>query len=659
LPEPELHRSELRNHANLIWGIAELLRGDYRQSQYGDVVLPLIVMRRLDQVLEPTRDLVIAKGAELEASGVENVELALRRVAKQQFFNRHRLRFHQLLDDPGNIADLLGSYIDGYSSLAHQVIEKFDFEKQIDRLKQANLLYKVIGRVCEVDLHPAKVPNADMGAIFEELIRRFAEASNETAGEHFTPREVVNLMVNLLLDGDEDLLREQGAIRMVFDCACGTGGMLSEAESQIHRYNPSAVVRLYGQELNPQSYAICLADMLVKGQDATHIVYGNSLSEDGHRGEHFHYGIANPPFGVDWTKVEESIRDEHADLGFDGRFGAGLPRKSDGQLLFLMHLLSKMRDPDKDGGRVAIVHNGSPLFTGGAGSGESNIRRWILENDWLEAIIALPEQIFYNTGIASYIWLLSNRKSPERQGLVQLIDARTMWAKMRKSLGEKRRYLTPEHVAEITRMHGALDEGDLSKLIPVEQFGYRTIIVDRPLRARWEIGETTWEGLVEDKTLAKLAQDSVDVVVGELLSFAPGPFADEDECRDLLRDVLAEAGISKPPTPLLKALVARCRVRDPEAEPIRDSKGRIVADSDLRDTENVPLNEDVGDYLAREVLPHVPDASVADEIGRIGYEIPFTRLFYHYTPPRPSDEIKAELREREERIRRLLEAVLI
>ena len=416
MPAPELHRTDLRNHATLIWGIAELLRGDYKQSQYGDVVLPLIVMRRLDQVLEPTRDLVIAKGRELEASGVENVELALRRVAKQQFFNRHRLRFHQLLDDPGNIADLLGSYIDGYSSLAHQVIEKFDFEKQIDRLKDANLLYKVIGRVCEVDLHPSKVPNADMGAIFEELIRRFAEASNETAGEHFTPREVVNLMVNLLLDGDEDLLREQGAIRTVFDCACGTGGMLSEAESQIHRYNPSAVVRLYGQELNPQSYAICLADMLVKGQDASHIVYGNSLSEDGHKGERFHYGIANPPFGVDWTKVEESIRDEHADLGFDGRFGAGLPRKSDGQLLFLMHLLSKMRDPDKDGGRVAIVHNGSPLFTGGAGSGESNIRRWILENDWLEAIIALPEHIFYNTGIASYVWLLSNRKSPEREG---------------------------------------------------------------------------------------------------------------------------------------------------------------------------------------------------------------------------------------------------
>ena len=298
------------------------------------------------------------------------------------------MRFHQLLNDPGNLADHLRAYIDGYSSLARQVVEKFEFDKQIDRLKDSNLLYKVIGRVCEVDLHPDQVSNAEMGAIFEELIRRFAEASNETAGEHFTPREVVRLMVNLLLDGDEEVLSEAGTIRRVFDCACGTGGMLSETEGQIHRYNPGAVVRLYGQELNPQSYAICLADMLVKGQDASHIVYGNSLSEDGHKGERFHYCIANPPFGVDWTKVEEAVRDEHADLGFDGRFGAGLPRKPDGQLLFLMHLLSKMRDPDKDGSRIAIVHNGSPLFTGGAGSGESNIRRWILENDWLEAIVA-------------------------------------------------------------------------------------------------------------------------------------------------------------------------------------------------------------------------------------------------------------------------------
>jgi len=651
--------TDLRNHANLIWGIAELLRGDYKQSQYGDVILPLVVMRRLDQVLEPTRDTVITKAAELTASGVENPELALQRTAKQQFFNRHRLRFHQLLDDPGNIADHLRSYIDGYSVLAGQVVEKFEFDKQIDRLKGANLLYKVIGRVCEVDLHPDRVSNAEMGAVFEELIRRFAEASNETAGEHFTPREVVRLMVNLLLDGDEEVLSEAGAIRRVFDCACGTGGMLSETEGQIHRYNPAAVVRLYGQELNPQSYAICLADMLVKGQDASHIVYGNSLSEDGHGGERFHYCIANPPFGVDWTKVEEAVRDEHADLGFDGRFGAGLPRKSDGQLLFLMHLLSKMREPDKDGSRIAIVHNGSPLFTGGAGSGESSIRRWILENDWLEAIVGLPEQIFYNTGIASYVWLLSNRKRSERQGLVQLIDARGMWAKMRKSLGEKRRYLPPEQIAEITRLHGSMEDGEFSKLVPVEQFGYRTIVVDRPLRARWEIGELTWADVDEERALTKLEPALREAVVGGLAALSAEPFAGEDECRGSVRSALVSAGLAKPPAPLLKALVTRCLVRDPSADPVLDSKDRVVADPDLRDTENVPLSDDVDEYLAREVVPHVGDAWVEDKDGKIGYEIPFTRLFYKYTPPRLSEEIKAELRQRETRIRQLLEEVLV
>jgi type I restriction enzyme M protein len=650
--------TDLRNHANLIWGIAELLRGDYKQSQYGDVILPLVVMRRLDQVLEPTRDTAIAKAAELKAAGVENPDRALRLTAGQQFFNRHPLRFHQLLNDPGNLADHLRAYIDGYSVLAHQVVEKFEFDKQIDRLKDANLLYKVIGRVCEVDLHPDRVSNPEMGAIFEELIRRFAEASNETAGEHFTPREVVRLMVNLLLDGDEEALSGAGARRTVFDCACGTGGMLSEAEAQIHRYNSSTEVRLYGQELNPQSYAICLADMLVKGQDASHIVYGNSLSEDGHKGERFHYCIANPPFGVDWTKVEETVRDEHADLGFDGRFGAGLPRKSDGQLLFQMHLLSKMRDPDQDGSRVAIVHNGSPLFTGGAGSGESNIRRWILENDWLEAIVGLPEQIFYNTGIASYVWLLSNRKKPERQGLVQLIDARGMWAKMRKSLGEKRRYLTDDQIAEITRLHGSLDDGEFSKLVPVEQFGYRTIVVDRPLRARWQISEETWTAIEGERAIAKLDSGTRESLVGTLVALDAGSFASEEACLVALRSALVAAGVSKPAAPLLKALSTRCLVRDPEAEATRDGKGRLIPDPELRDTENVPLDRDVHDYLADEVFSFVTDAWVDDKDGKIGYEIPFTRIFYKYRAPRPSEEIKAELREREARIRQLLDEVL-
>ena len=657
---PATRLSEIRNHANLIWGIAELLRGDYKQADYGKVILPLVVMRRLDQVMEPTRDQVIARAKQLEAAGVDNLELALRSVAGgQQFFNRHRLRFHQLLDDPGNIADHLRSYIDGYSALARQVVDKFEFDSHIDRLKNANLLYKVIARICDVDLHPTRVSNAEMGAIFEELIRRFAEASNETAGEHFTPREVVTLMVNLLLDGDEQLLRGPGTIRTIFDCACGTGGMLSEAEDQIHRLNSQAVVRLYGQELNPESYAICLADLLVKGQDATHIVYGNSLSEDGHKGGRFHYCIANPPFGVDWTKVEEKVRAEHETQGFDGRFGPGLPRKSDGQLLFLMHLVSKMRSPEEGGGRIAIVHNGSPLFTGAAGSGESNIRKWFMEHDLLEAIVALPEQLFYNTGIASYVWLLSNRKSEERRGTVQLIDARGLWTKMRKSLGEKRRYLSAEQVAAVTRLHGSLVEDDLVKVVPLEQFGYRTIIVDRPLRVRWEFGPATWDGVADDKALAKLDEATRAEVVESLEVTVPGIFPEEVGCRETIKEILCASGVPKPGTPMIKALAARCMVRDPEAPPVLDRHGRPVADPELRDTETVPLTEDVDDYLAREVHPHVPDAWVTDTVGKVGYEIPFARLFYKYTPPRPSEEIKAELREREARIRQLLEEVLV
>jgi type I restriction enzyme M protein len=650
--------NEIRNHANLIWGIAELLRGDYKQADYGKVILPLVVMRRLDQVLEDRRDLVIERSAKFEKQGVENVELALRQVAGQQFFNRSRLRFHQLLDDPGNIAQHLRSYIDGYSELARDVIEKFEFDGHIDRLDRSNLLYQVIGRVCVVNLHPDQVSNHDMGAIFEELIRRFSEQSNETAGEHFTPREVVRLMVNLLLAGDEEALRDDGAIRHVFDCACGTGGMLSEAEEQIHRFNSSATVRLFGQELNPEAYAICLADMLVKGQDASHIAYGNSLSSDGHAGQSFHYCIANPPFGVDWSKVQDEVRDEHEWLGFDGRFGPGLPRKSDGQLLFLMHLISKMRDPDDKGTRIAIVHNGSPLFTGAAGSGESEIRRWIIENDWLEAIVAMPEQLFYNTGIASYVWVLTNRKNEEREGKVQLIDAREQWVKMRKSLGEKRREISPDQIDEISRLHGAFDGGELVKILPNVAFGYRTITVDRPLRAYWAVGAGTWEGVEAEKALAKLDAETRSAVAEALGALAAGRWETAADCAAALRSGLSRA-IEKPSAALLRTLAARCIVRAQELSEQRDSKGQIEWDPELRDAENIPLVDDVDEYLAREVLPHVPDAHVADPDGKLGYEIPFTRLFYRYTPPRPSEEIKAELREREKRIRNLLEKVLV
>ena len=497
-----------------------------------------------------------------------------------------------------------------------------------------------------------------MGYLFEELIRKFAEASNETAGEHFTPREVVRLMVNLLVDGDADALSDPGTIRTVFDCACGTGGMLSEAEAHIRALNPSAQVHLFGQELNEESYAICLADMLVKGQDATNIKFGNSLSEDGHAGERFDYCIANPPFGVDWTKVESQVRAEHADRGFDGRFGPGLPRKSDGQLLFLLHLISKMRDPAKRGSRIAIVHNGSPLFTGAAGSGESEIRRYVIENDLLEAIVALPEQLFYNTGIASYVWLLSNRKTAGARGKVQLIDARESYVKMRKSLGEKRREISAEQIEEITRLHGAFSEDDERvKIVDGASFGYRTIVVEQPLRARYVLDSAQWAALPDDRAFAKLDEDARERLAHAMSELGDGEVASEAELRSSSR-AASNAGLPKPTAPILKALIARCLVRDPDAPPMTDAKGNPIADPDRRDTENIPLDEDVEAYLDREVRPHVPGAWCPDHAGRIGYEIPFTRLFYRYTPPRPSAEIKAELKALEGEIHRLLAEVV-
>jgi type I restriction enzyme M protein len=647
--------TDVRNHANLVWGIAELLRGDYKQADYGKVILPLVVIRRLDQTLEATKEKVVARAAQLRADGIENIEPALVRVSGQQFYNASPLTLTQLLGDAPKLALNLRVYLDGFSSLAREVVDKFDFDRQIDKLERGGLLYQVVARICDVDLHPDRVFNLEMGYIFEELIRKFAEASNETAGEHFTPREVVRLMVNLLVDGDEDALADPGVIRTVFDCACGTGGMLSEAEAHIKALNPSAQVDLFGQELNEESYAICLADMLVKGQDAGHIKFGNSLSEDGHAGERFHYGIANPPFGVDWTKVESAVRTEHADRGYDGRFGPGLPRKSDGQLLFLLHLISKMREPEKGGSRIAIVHNGSPLFTGAAGSGESEIRRYLLENDLLEAIVALPEQLFYNTGIASYVWLVSNRKSEARRGKVQLIDARGQFVKMRRSLGEKRREISIDQIEEITRLHGGFTEGDLVKIVDNESFGYRTITVEQPLRGYWQVCPNTWDGLEQDPLLLKLEHSPRAALIECLRAMDDKQHATEASFVAAMGNGTGLLGVT--PT-LRRKLAARALVRDAAAPMVVDKKGQPVSDPDRRDTENVPLDEDVAAYLDREVRPHVEGAWCPDAEGKVGYEIPFTRLFHKYSPPRSSAEIKAELKELEGEIHRLLAEVV-
>lgn len=473
--------TNFRQTANFIWEIADLLRGDYKQSDYGKVILPLTVLRRLDGVLAPTKQKVLDYLPKLESTNVQNVDPILNKVAKLNFHNRSKYDFESLVADSEHLAANLRNYINGFSENAREIIEYFDFDVQIDRLEKANLLYLVVKRFQEVDMHPDKMSNVEAGYLFEELIRKFAEISNETAGEHFTPREVIRLMVNLLFITDKDVLTQAGIVKTLYDPAGGTGGMLTVSDEYVRELNPDARLELFGQEINPESYAIFKADMLIKGQNASNVKYGNSFTEDGLEGYTFDYMLSNPPFGVSWKKVQKQIKKEHDDLGFAGRFGAGLPRVSDGSLLFLQHMMSKMKRTEQ-GSRLAIVFNGSPLFTGNAGSGESEIRRWVIENDRLEAIIALPDQLFYNTGISTYIWVVDNQKRPERKGKVQLINATPMFKKMSKSLGNKRHEISEDQISEITRIYGDFEEGEYCKIFDNEDFGYSRITVERPQR---------------------------------------------------------------------------------------------------------------------------------------------------------------------------------
>ena len=483
---------------NFIWSIADLLRHDYKPSDYGKVILPLTVLRRLDNVLEPTKDRVLKEHAQYQYK-IDNIGPILENAAGQTFYNTSKYNFEKLLADPTNVADAFRSYIGGFSPNARQIIEKFDFLRHIMKLEEANLLYLVLQRFSQIDLHPDTISNMQMGYIYEELIRRFSEQSKETAGEHFTPREVIRMMVNLLFIEDDDLLRKQGVVRILYDPACGTGGMLSVAERHLLELNPDARLELFGQEINPEIYATCVSDMMLKGHDTDNIIFGNTFTDDGLADGRFDYMLCNPPFGVDWKKYRKPIEDERAQLGLDGRFGAGTPRVSDGSLLFLQHMLARMKDPKQGGSRLAIVFNASPLFTGSAGSGESEIRRWIIENDWLEAIVALPDQLFYNTGISTYVWVLSNRKPAERQGKVQLIDARTRFSKMRKSLGNKRNELSDDDITHITRLYGELKDTQESKIFDNEFFGYRRIVVERPRRYRYRITDEAIEVIRANK----------------------------------------------------------------------------------------------------------------------------------------------------------------
>ncbi len=459
------------NIVSNIWNIAELLRGDYKQSEYGRIILPFTLLRRLDCMLEPTKDRVLEEYVKRKDSGVP-LDAVLLAAADLKFYNISHFSFSKLKDDPNNIRQNLLNYIDGFTEQIRDIFERFNFHNQVEDLDRKNLLFLVVSRFAEIDMNPDELDSMDMSLYYEELIRRFSEISNETAGEHFTPREVIRLMVNLLFTNDDEALRKPGVLRTVYDPAAGTGGMLSIADETIKDLNPEARLVLYGQELNAESYAICKSELLIKEQDPRNIIYGNTLSEDGHHGRKFDYMLSNPPFGVEWKKIENSVRKEYELKGFNGRFGPGLPRISDGSLLFLLHLLSKMNPVEKGGSRVGIVFNGSPLFTGAAGSGESEIRKWIIENDWLETIIGLPTDMFYNTGISTYIWILTNRKEGRRKGRIQLIDATQMYRKMRKSLGSKRNELSDEDIDTIVRLYGNFQPGDKSKIFDNEDFGH-------------------------------------------------------------------------------------------------------------------------------------------------------------------------------------------
>jgi len=682
--------TKVQNLGSFVWSIAEILRGDFRQSEYGKVILPFVVMRRLDCILDGSKDAVLAA----EKSIPEDADEATRDMilfgavgGNVKVYNLSRFTFESLKgQDASQLHKNLIDYITKFSGNARDIfLEKFLFTDQLKRLNDRGILWQVFEKFCEIDLHPENVSNIEMGYLFEELIRRFSEISNETAGEHFTPREVIRLIVELLIANDDAKLTGKGVIRQVYDPACGTGGMLALTEEALKEFNPSIRVELFGQELNGESFGICKSDMLVTGHDPEQIAFGNTLTQDAHKDKRFHYMLSNPPYGVDWKKYQDPIKEEAATLGHDGRFGAGTPPVSDGQLLFLQHMISKMRD-DENGSRIGIVMNGSPLFSGGAASGPSEIRRWMLENDWIEAIVALPINLFYNTGIQTYVWILTNRKPEARRGKVQLIDAsgECFWKTMRKALGEKRREIPDEARHEIVRIYAEMLNGNgeysvFSKIFDAAEFGYREVRLERPLRLNFCTSLRRLDRLAEEKAFAKLPGDEQQAVRkaldanNDIHPPVGGDKGDDggylkwknrDEFVALIEGYLEDAEI-KVKAPAMKAILSALSERDEEADICTDKKGNPEPDTDLRDHELVPLKEDWKEYVEREVKPFVPDAWVDEkhrdakdgEVGRVGYEINFNRYFYQYVPPRPLEEIDAELNTLEGEIAKLLKEV--
>jgi type I restriction enzyme M protein len=707
--------------SSFIWSVADLIRGPYRPPQYERVMLPLTVLRRFDCVLEATKPAVLKRYKQLEGGKVKNVDPILNKVAGGGtdigFHNHSALDFEKLKGDPDHIALNLMQYIKGFSANVRDIfLEYFEFQTEIEKLEEANRLYLVVSKFADIDLHPDSVDNIQMGLIFEDLIRRFNEAANETAGDHFTPREVVRLMVNLLLEPDGDVFKP-GIIKTMLDPTCGTGGMLAVSQNWIHEHNEGVRLIVHGQDYNKRAFAIAASDMLIKGHQNSEIVFGNTLTEDRFSGRRFDYFLANPPFGVNWETDRKFVTDEHKKKGFDGRFGPGLPRVSDGALLFLLHMVSKFQEyvpgsQEKLGSRLGIVFNGSPLFTGGAGSGESEIRRWVIENDWLEAIVALPESMFYNTGIGTYVWIVTNRKEKHRKGRIQLIDARERWTPMRRSLGEKRRYISDEQIDLISREHGAFRPAETCKLFDNEDFGYRRITVERPLRLRFQVTDDAKEKFLDqcpallpliqaaerelgtdryddwnevaDRVREIAKQEEVAWTAREKEFFREVFTARDPECEpviekrsaalpDDVQDLLAArakaSGLSK--AELVAIYGFQGGPRPPGAgSPRAERTGhqdiiRYEADSQLRDVENVPLKEPIERFFLREVRPYVAEAWIDHEavdekdngVGKVGYEINFNRHFYKYEPPRPLEEIDRELGAVEKRIVEMLSRV--
>ena len=691
---------------SFIWDVANLIRDSFKRGKYQDVMLPLTVLRRLDCVLAPTKEKVLARRAELKGRGLDDMDAQLKKASGFAFYNTSRYDFEHLLADAPELAANLRNYIVGFSDEMREVIERFDFDNTISKLDEAQLLYQVVERFGTLDLHPDVIDNATMGTIFEELIRKFNEALDENPGEHFTPRDVVHLMVELMLAGDEEGLSRVGTVRSVYDPCCGSGGMLMIAKQRILEgreedgallrppINRDAYVHLFGQEVNPETWAVSKSDFFMKdptGHDAGNIAFGSVLSNDRHADRRFDYLIANPPYGKDWKRDKDAVKAEH-ERGTAGRFGPGLPRISDGQTLFLLHLLARARTPEEGGTRIAIIMNGSPLFTGDAGSGESEIRRHILENDLLEALIALPEQLFYNTGIGTYIWLLTNRKAPERAGKVQLIDATSFWSPLKKSLGDKRRDIPPENAADILALLRGFRDGEkrtvpdddgaedvaVSRVFPSTRFGFRKITVERPLQLNFQASEERIARLDDQRAFANLAKSRKRGEAGEreilegqalqasikaALETLPDTLykARETFAADL-DEAMKRAGI-KLRAPLRKAILKSLSERDETAEICRDAKGEPEPDPELRDTERVPLPdgddpvdddgipESVQEFFEREVVPHAPDAWIDTtkrdrrdgHVGLVGYEINFNRYFYRFKPPRPLEEIEADI----------------